>query len=239
MSKDLAVMDPLKRHWIARTSNIPRRFWGRDASDIVRDVGSFPPEVTSWLDEVLAGNVIMTPGGLGSTGVGLLFDGKPGMGKTTHAVTALLEFIYALPQDRAEASSLVHLDSQHYGIKFRPIYYVTMTELLNLKKSAFDSEREDRADNFQLVEGLHGRAREDWLNVRILVLDDLGKEYGSKYDEFSFDELLRSRYDKGLPTILTTNKLRENWGTVYSESMGSFAREAFQRVVIEGRDLRR
>ena len=33
----------------------------------------------------------------------------------------------------------------------------------------------------------------------------LGKEYGSKYDDSSFDEILRLRYDKSLPTIVTTN----------------------------------
>jgi DNA replication protein DnaC len=228
----------MKRHWITNNSNIPRRFWGRDISDVVRDVGKFPQEVTAWLQEVLSGNVIMKPGGLGSTGVGLLFDGKPGMGKTTHAVTAVLQFIYDLPNDPAEAAKVVRIDQQFYGAKFRPVYYTTMTELINLKKSVFDSEGDNRSDIHRTVEGLHGRAKDDWLNVRILVLDDLGKEYGSKYDEFSFDELLRSRYDKGLPTILTTNRLRENWGTVYSESMGSFAREAFQRVAIDGKDLR-
>jgi DNA replication protein DnaC len=77
------------------------------------------------------------------------------------------------------------------------------------------------------------------MNVRVLVLDDLGKEYGSKYDDYSFDDILRSRYDKGLPTIVTTNKSREAWGTAYSEAMGSFAHEAFVRVKLVGEDLRK
>jgi DNA replication protein DnaC len=88
------------------------------------------------------------------------------------------------------------------------------------------------------MEGFHGRAKEDYLNVRILVLDDLGKEYGSKYDDSSFDEVLRARYDKGLPTIITTNVSREKWADEYSDAMGSFAYEAFTRVRIIGEDLR-
>jgi DNA replication protein DnaC len=239
MSQDLQTIDANKFHWIKHNSNIPRRFWGRDLSDIIQDVGSVPAEINSWLQEVMDGNVIMNPGGLGITGVGLLFDGKPGMGKTTHAVTTAMEFLYTLPTDPEEASQILRINKLSYGKKLYPIHYVTMTELLNLKKSAFDSDGEDRGIRAQMVERIYGRHSDEDQNVRILVLDDLGKEYGSKYDEFSFDELLRSRYDKGLPTILTTNRLRENWGTIYSESMGSFAREAFQRVMIEGKDLRR
>ena len=103
----------------------------------------------------------------------------------------------------------------------------------------FDAEADERRELHREMEGFHGRAKEDWLNVRILVLDDLGKEYGSKYDDYSFDELLRARYDKGLPTIVTTNKMREVWGTQYSEAMGSFAHEAFRRVKLVGEDLRK
>jgi len=88
------------------------------------------------------------------------------------------------------------------------------------------------------MDGLHGRAKEDWLNVRVLVLDDLGKEYGSKYTDSTFDEILRSRYDKGLPTIITTNVRLEDWEEKYSLAMESFANEAFIRVSLNGDDLR-
>ena len=45
--------------------------------------------------------------------------------------------------------------------------------------------------------------------------------------ENTFDALLRSRFNAGLPTIVTTNVAFENWGGVYGEPMGSFAHEAF------------
>ena len=107
---------------------------------------------------------------------------------------------------------------------------------MSLKKSTFDSETDHSVTD--RIDGFHGRSRFDWLNVRILVIDDLGKEYGSKYDDASFDEILRLRYDKALPTIVTTNVKLENWEAQYSEAMASFAQEAFVRVPIIGADKR-
>ena len=220
-------------------SNIPRRFFGRDLSDIAKDTGApVAPEVELWLSDVLEGKVIMEIGGLGTTGVGLLFDGKPGLGKTTYATTIGLELLYRLPADPEVGASILKVKPVEYGKRLRPVYYTTMTELLNLKKSAMDYNRPDQEAHTALVEEIYGRADDSSRNVRVLLLDDVGKEYGSKYDEFAFDELIRGRYDRGLPTILTTNKPRETWGAVYSESMGSFGREAFRRIELVGGDLR-
>ena len=115
---------------------------------------------------------------------------------------------------------------------------MTYPEFLSRKKSTFDADPEDKRNMVYELDGLHGRSKFDWLNVRILVIDDLGKEYGSKYDDTSFDEILRLRYDKGLPTIVTTNVSLENWEAQYKEAMASFAQEAFVRVPILGSDLR-
>jgi DNA replication protein DnaC len=66
-------------------------------------------------------------------------------------------------------------------------------------------------------------------NISLLVLDDLGKEHrtASGWAENTIDAVLRSRYNAGLPTIVTTNVPLKNWGDVYGEAMGSFAHEAF------------
>lgn len=239
VSRSPAELTRNQVHWIQVTSNIPRRFFGRDLSDIVADTGNpVAPEVEAWLDDVLQGKIIMELGGLGTNGVGLLFDGRPGLGKTTYAVTVALELLYRLPADPEEGSRVLKVKHHEYGKRLRPVYYTTMTELLNLKKSAMDYNRADQDRSLALVDEIYGRSDDTDRNVRVLVLDDVGKEYGSKYDEFVFDELIRGRYDRGLPTILTTNKPRETWGTVYSESMGSFGKEAFRRVELVGGDLR-
>ena len=239
MTYDVSGLNTWKRHWMTKTSNIPSRFWGFEPSDIIRDKGAFPEEISDWLTDLNEGLVIKNPGGLGITGVGLLFDGKPGMGKTTHAVTTIMEVIRLLPEVDEQTRKLLHYSAEDFGLKSRPVHYLTMTDLLWKKKATFEAEPDEKRMLITEMEGFHGRAKDDRFNVRVLVLDDLGKEYGSKYDDFSFDEILRSRYDRGLPTIITTNTKRENWSQKYSEAMGSFAYEAFRRVTIDGEDLRR
>lgn len=229
---------PVKRHWLLRNSNIPRRFLGLEPSDISARTGVFPEEVEQWITDVLDGSIVKQVGGLGLTGVGLLFDGGPGIGKTTHAVTAAMEVVRRLPDDDESAQRILGMSSTDYGLKSRPIYYMTYPEFLSRKKATFDADADDKKEMVYELDGLHGRSKLDFLNVRILVIDDLGKEYGSKYDDVSFDEILRARYDKALPTIVTTNVMLENWEAQYREAMASFAHEAFVRVPIIGSDLR-
>lgn len=238
MSYQINTLTSLKQHWLIKNSNIPVRFLGWEPSDIVADKGVFPQEISDWINDALTGQVIKKIGGLGTTGVGLLFDGGPGLGKTTHAVTTIMEFIRNLPEDEDKAKKILGVNNNDYGRGLRPVYYLTFPEFLNKKKAIFDASLDERRDLYEEVEGLHGRSKYDSLNVRILVLDDLGKEYASAYNDASFDEILRSRYDKGLPTIVTTNVARENWAKQYKEAMGSFAYEAFHRIQLTGKDLR-
>jgi DNA replication protein DnaC len=235
---DINQLSALKKHWLLRNSNIPRRFLGLEPQDLVDRSGSFPDEVATWLDDCVSGQVIKQIGNIGVNGVGLLFDGGPGIGKTTHAVVAAMEFVRRLPDNDADAAKVLGMSASDFGLSARPIYYMTYPEFLSKKKSTFDSDLDDRKQAIYEIDGLHGRSKLDWLNVRILVIDDLGKEYGSKYDDTSFDEILRLRYDKALPTIVTTNVRLENWEAEYKEAMASFAHEAFIRVPIVGADLR-
>jgi DNA replication protein DnaC len=240
MGYDVSKMDPLKMQWLLRNSNIPRRFLGLDKEDLTVQSGKFPGEIEMWLENVLNKLVIKQIGGLGTTGTGLLFDGAPGLGKTTHAVVTAVEFLRSLPNDPAESREILGFREQDYGIHCRPIYYMTYPEFLSRKKAMFDADPETKKEMFLEMEGFHGRAKEDHMNVRVLVLDDLGKEYkGSGFNDASFDEILRSRYDKALPTIVTTNVMRDDWKQQYGEAMGSFAHEAFNRVEIIGKDRRK
>jgi DNA replication protein DnaC len=147
-----------------------------------------------------------------------------------------MEFVRRMPEEGMER--ILGIPSGLSPSDMRPIYYMTFPEFLSRKKALIDADAESRPDLYREMEGFHGRAKEDHLNVRLLILDDLGKEYGSSYNDSSFDEILRSRYDKALPTIVTTNVRMENWDTQYSEAMHSFAHEAFRRVVLVGKDLR-
>lgn len=239
MSYDISKLEGTKRHIIALGSNIPRRFVGMEPADIVDKMGQFPVEIDDWIESVLEGNVVKQLGGIGTTGVGLLFDGGPGLGKTTHAVVTLMEIIKRLPEDEKQVGKIFMTGSVIPNRNFRSIYYLTYPEFISRKKSIMEADGETKRQLIEEMEGFHGRSKDDSLNARILVLDDLGKEYGSKYNDASFDEVLRSRYDRGLPTIITTNVPREKWAAQYGEAMGSFVYEAFVRVPLGTVDLRK
>jgi len=234
----LAELSSLKRYWITKSSNIPIRYQGWSKETISESSGRFSTQVDAWLDLVLDGEVIKKAGAVGTTGVGMLFDGDPGMGKTTYAAVTAMELIRRLPDEEEDMAKVLKISRSDLGFKTRAIHYLTYPEYLHMKRSAFDADPDEKRELNMYLDGFHGRSKEDHLNVRLLVIDDLGKEHKTSWNESQFDELLRSRYDKGLPTIITTNVVRENWGDVYTEAMGSFVYEAFQQVKLSGKDLR-
>jgi DNA replication protein DnaC len=240
MGYNINDLDYMQRHWLLKGANIPSRFIGMEPEDIVAKTGGWSADIEDWLDLVLDGKVIKRVGGINETGVGMLFDGKPGLGKTTHAVVSLMELVRRLPKDEAEIRRIFNYSGDTLGSQARPVYYLQYVDFLARKKAMIDAEPDVRKELQREMDGFHGRAKEDWLNVRVLVIDDLGKEYkGAGFNDASFDEVLRSRYDKALPTIITTNVPIEQWKAHYGEAMGSFAYEAFHQIVIKGKDLRK
>ena len=134
----------LKKHWLLRNSNIPRRFLGLEPSDITEKTGSFPDEISTWIDDVLDSQVINQIGKLGVNGVGLLFDGSPGIGKTTHAVVAAMEVVRRM--DDEDSTNILGMNKTDFGLNCRPIYYLTYPEFLSRKKSTFDADPSDRRE---------------------------------------------------------------------------------------------
>lgn len=238
MAYDIQKLGFMKRNWLLHTSNIPHRFIGMGPEDVEARTGKWAPEIDDWLEDVLDGKVVKAIGGLGTTGVGLLFDGEAGLGKTTHSALCLTELVRRLPEDN-ELRKLFGYKSEDFGPATRVVYYMTVPDFMSRKKAMIDAEQEQRREMALQMDGFHGRSKMDHLNVRVLVLDDLGKELTSEYNVAGFDELLRTRYDKGLPTIVTTNLDRSQWRAKYGDAMGSFVFEAFTRVIIGTKDLRR
>jgi DNA replication protein DnaC len=139
-------------------------------------------------------------------GKGLLLAGSPGSGKTALASVV--------------AQHLVRSSRSLWDGVDRPVFFVTYPDYLLSLQRSFSTE-ESSLEKTALGAGL-------------LVLDDLGKEHktASGWSESVFDSLLRLRFDRGLPTLVTTNIPKSRFGIVYGEAMGSFVNECFTTLVV-------
>lgn len=199
-------------------AGFPTKSVGWEFSDL--DPNPVIDEIHKWIKLVEEGRVI-TAAGDKKCGLGLLLQGEPGHGKTTLAsVTA---------QTLIRTMASVGWGTVGSAAK-RPVVFLDYPKLLRLQKQQW-SEFDDSVE--VLITGLYGEAGRD-NNVRLLVLDDLGKEYrtASGWAENTFDALLRARYNAGLPTIVTTNTPMGEWADTYGDSMASFAHEAFVPIAI-------
>ena len=220
----LDSLAPSIRSYINKAS-LPMKTIGLELSDLKPYEGGVLDGVRAWIDTVNSGRVIKAVGEP-TCGMGLLFVGSPGHGKTTLASTALQELLRGIPREV--------IGSQE-RFPSRPAYFTDYPRFLRLQKRQWDPEADEVEAT--LLDGLYGDAP-DHLNVKILILDDLGKEYrtSSGWSENTFDALLRSRFNAGLPTIITTNTPVQNWADVYGEPMASFAHEAFLPYVITSKE---
>ena len=203
---DRNAIAPTVRHLLSN-SLVPMKTLGMEFSDLDN---SEALEITkSWVDTVRSGVVIKSPGSP-SSGLGLLLIGEPGHGKTTLASVALQELI------RTMAIPGLFMDYPKY---------------LRMEKESW-AQGENKDKLRETVREIYGDAK---YSMPIFVLDDLGKEYTTQsgWSENTFDALLRSRFNAGLPTVITTNVPLNKWRAAYGEPMASFAYEAFIEVKVE------
>jgi len=214
---DLSAIAPSVRRQILQ-AGLPMKTIGWEFSDLEQSPAV--EKVRQWVERVVNGEIIQKAGDP-FCGLGIMLVGNPGHGKTTLASTALQSLIRGIPGEVLGTPGTL---PNRIGA------FMDYPKLLRLQKSLWSEENE--ADQL-LLDSIYGDS-DRMNNVRVFVLDDLGKEYRttSGWAENTFDALLRSRFNAGLPTIVTTNVELENWGGVYGEPMGSFALEAFVPVKV-------
>ena len=222
---------PIRRSSWVRIANIPKARIGWEFSDCVDITEDDMSACKGWVRVVREGRVIRAEGA-STCGKGLLLVGRPGQGKTALALTIIQEIIRTLPLDAfavADGKSLV-----------KPCYFTTFSDVVALKGSLIN-ESTDEAQRLFL--GLHGNCDDDAYNIRVLVIDDVGKEHtsASGWQSTLLHDILRARFNNGLPTIVTTNLPVKAWEAEYGEATGSFIHEAFATIELQSSkgDLRK
>lgn len=210
-----------RKSWV-QIANIPAARVGwtlEDCADIKSDDLSI---VRKWIKAAESKKIIRAVG-QPSCGKGLLFYGTPGNGKSTLAA--------AIIQELMTTFSLEQFDVKDEMVLVRPCLFITFNDLLELKGSTMDNPTEEQTIKYQ---GILGDCLNDAYNVRVLVLDDVGKEHTSvsEWQKNMLHHVLRTRFNNGLPTIITTNIKLEDWAAKYGDATESFANEAFAYVPI-------
>ena len=210
-----------RKAWL-QAANIPKNRRGWELSDCNDVDPQTMKAIKAWVDLVKDKKIIRSDGK--KCGYGLLFSGSPGHGKTTLGLAILQDFIKNLPLEVfsvEESSTLI-----------KPCYFTTFNDLLDLKGQTMDNPTEE---SVRLLDGILGNCETDAYNIRVLIIDDVGNEHEtqSQWQKNMLHHVLRSRFNSGLPTIVTTNIPLENWYGRYGDATASFASEAFAYLRID------
>lgn len=209
-----------RRSWF-KVANIPAKSVGWTLSDCL-PLGNATDYVKHWLEHVKSDRVIRAYGS-SFCGKGVMLYGDAGHGKSTLASAVLQEMIttFSLATFKSEA------------VLVRPCYFTSYTKLIALKGRTMEPDTSDW--DYKLYYGILGECADDAYNVRVLVIDDVGHEHMGQngWSKNLLHEVLRTRFENGLPTIMTTNLSTEDWVNGYGDATRNFLFEAFLSIAVE------
>jgi DNA replication protein DnaC len=206
---------------------LPKRFWGLGLADMKRtqdnarglDMGY--DMVNTWRQRRPLGSDL--PEDRSKMGKGGIVIGPPATGKT--------RLVCAIATDIARMYNT--------EVLYMPVvnFFDLGNKARDAKEIAFKLRDEESLEEFKRLR----RLRDHIVKVPVLVWDDQGKEYdsGSGWNGSEVYRIFRTRFDRCLPTLATTNVPLPKWSEKYESAMFSFLHEAFDAAVIGGEDWRR
>ena len=204
-----------RRTWI-QAAGIPKSKLGWTLDDCTDSDPTDIDEIRGWMSIFDMGDVVRASGNR-YCGRGLLLAGLPGRGKSTVAAATIQTIMLNSP--------LQAFDVSEESVLIRPCYFMTFNDVLALQGRMMDSPTDWEE---VLYYGILGEAHDPY-NIRVLVIDDVGKEHASLsgWQSSVLHHVLRTRFNRGLPTIVTTNVMLDDWNALYGDATESFAKEAF------------
>lgn len=219
--------NPLRKSWKLQTK-LPARMDNVTLDD-VQDIPRVAMDsVLQWMKLFKTGDIVANFNSK-KAGMGLLLCGEPGRGKTT-LVAAIINNLLATAPHYAFGPS-----GGTSGVTRRATRFITWNDYGRLVGQAMSDEEADvQLDRICARNEVIGQ----W--VRLLAIDDLGKEHqsGTTWNPTLLHDLLRTRFNEGLPTIVTTNVPPAQLENFYGAATASYFKEALLTVPILGKDLR-
>jgi DNA replication protein DnaC len=211
-----------RRTWL-KVSGVPINSVGwllKDCVDVEPDVVT---SLRGWVSHVKSKRIIRAYGSKLS-GKGLLMTGNPGFGKTTLASSLLQELITGFSLEEFDVKDTVLV---------RPCYFASYNKILDLKGNIIGGDVTE--SDIKLFQGIMGECKDDAYNVRVLVVDDVGKEHKSLsgWQVNVLHDIIRNRHTNGFPTVVTTNLVPDDWEDMYGPATRSFLKEAFSTIDVK------
>lgn len=135
----------------------------------------------------------------------LFICGSVGSGKTIYAAALLME---AFKQDYTNALTLDHHDVPLFPTRM----FITVPELLMKIRGAFNKPKHSTIQDTNEVSWSEEDIIDQYSNIEMLVLDDLGAEKQSEWALQTLYLIINKRYENLRPTIITSNMSLDELG---------------------------
>ena len=106
-------------------------------------------------------------------------------------------------------------------------YGSLLNYISNIEKEHFDRAANSGSDTMKII-----------INADLLILDDLGSEFQTNFNESALYNILNSRINRGLPTIISSNLSGKDLQQKYNDRIVSRLLSVYKLLLFVGQDIR-